>query len=644
MGFPHTHCLSDENHWAEFTCSICQNLVDHGTSTITKCNHVFCRSCLEEWFRRKRSCPVCNQDLTGPTDKNIQGLKGGCPLGWRVLARVSVRCPLSEATSCAWTGMYSELQSHLTDSGEHGGGGDLNEQQAETHALGLKGQANELYSSGNYDDAMRLYTKAIALCPEMVTLWSNRAAAHFQLRHYSLCVADCERAVECDPSFTKAYVRAAQAHVQLGNLDSALVRLCAYIVGLGSIRVLWLVLHMLGLKHNSLTRFVSLLPHSSLASHTRSLLAPSPPRPQAALDVALELDRNATVVRQRADVMFMLQEQAVGTAAFDRGDWATAREAFSRLLQRSHAPAMLLQVARAELAVGFCDRPLRLTLQILRADQSHTDVYPVRGLCFLLTGDFDSGMKICRQAISLDPDHRLAKAMYKRIKATKAAVDGARAAADRRAFEEAVRLYATVIDGTAENINVPLPTKAPLLADMYAERGNSYHRMKSFPRALSDCARAIYIKDDCRRAWITKANVQHALGQHADTIEDYEGLLQRWGQSDSVIRSMYDRAIFETKRAARPDYYHVMGLQRTASDMEIRTAYKVCCLKYHPDKNVDKAEAEQKAIEEKFKHVGEALDILTDPTKRKLYDEGHDKESIEQRMKQTQQSQGGHHH
>ena len=324
--------------------------------------------------------------------------------------------------------------------------------------------------------------------------------------------------------------------------------------------------------------------------------------------------------------------------------WATAREAFSRLLQRSHAPAMLLQVARAELAVGFCDRPLRLTLQILRADQSHTDVYPVRGLCFLLTGDFDSGMKICRQAISRDPDHRLAKAMYKRIKATKAAVDGARAAADRRAFEEAVRLYATVIDGSAENINVPLPTKAPLLADMYAERGNSYHRMKSYPRALSDCARAIYIKDDCRRAWITKANVQHALGQHADTIEDYEGLLQRWGQSDSVIRSMYDRAIFETKRAARPDYYHVMGLQRTASDMEIRAAYKVCALKYHPDKNVDKAEAEQKAIEEKFKHVGEALDILTDPTKRKLYDEGHDKESIEQRMKQTQQSQGGGHH
>ena len=227
MGFPHTHCLSDENHWAEFTCSICQNLVDHGTSTVTKCNHVFCRSCLEEWFRRKRSCPVCNEDLTGPADKNIQSLKSGCPLGWRVLARVSVRCPLSESTSCAWTGMYSELQSHLTDSGEHGGGGDLNEQQAEMHALGLKGQANELYSSGNYDDAMRLYTKAIALCPEMVALWSNRAAAHFQLRHYSLCVADCERAVECDPSFTKAYVRAAQAHVQLGNLDSALVSSCA---------------------------------------------------------------------------------------------------------------------------------------------------------------------------------------------------------------------------------------------------------------------------------------------------------------------------------------------------------------------------------------------------------------------------------
>ena len=129
MGFPITHVLSDEGHHSEFTCAICKDLVDIGTSCITKCNHVFCSRCLDQWFARAKRCPVCNKDLEGIPEKNVNGLKTACPLGWRVLARICVRCPLSEATNCSWTGLYSELQSHLIDSSCHGGSGDLDEKQ-----------------------------------------------------------------------------------------------------------------------------------------------------------------------------------------------------------------------------------------------------------------------------------------------------------------------------------------------------------------------------------------------------------------------------------------------------------------------------------------------------------------------------------
>ncbi len=70
---------------------------------------------------------------------------------------------------------------------------------------------------------------------------------------------------------------------------------------------------------------------------------------------------------------------------------------------------------------------------------------------------------------------------------------------------------------------------------------------------------------------------------------------------------------------AYKDYYDVLGVSRGASDADIKSAYRKLAKQYHPDKNA----GDEKAAE-KFKEIGEAYAVLSDPEKRKVFDQfGH---------------------
>src|SRR5437868_2632840 len=64
------------------------------------------------------------------------------------------------------------------------------------------------------------------------------------------------------------------------------------------------------------------------------------------------------------------------------------------------------------------------------------------------------------------------------------------------------------------------------------------------------------------------------------------------------------------------DYYESLGVPRNASDADIKKAFRKLAREYHPDVAKDK-----KRAEEKFKEINEAYEVLSDPAKRKKYDE-----------------------
>jgi molecular chaperone DnaJ len=87
----------------------------------------------------------------------------------------------------------------------------------------------------------------------------------------------------------------------------------------------------------------------------------------------------------------------------------------------------------------------------------------------------------------------------------------------------------------------------------------------------------------------------------------------------------------------KKDYYAVLGLKKTASADDVRKAFRKLARKYHPDVNPG-----DKKAEEKFKELSEANDVLSDPKKRKIYDQlGFYSDNIDPRAAEAYAAGGG---
>jgi DnaJ family protein C protein 7 len=333
-------------------------------------------------------------------------------------------------------------------------------------------------------------------------------------------------------------------------------------------------------------------------------------------DTVRRLDPNQPGVDDELQQLKRAEELFVDlTRQVKSGNWHYARSLAERA-EEACPGALWPKAAKAEAMLGLKEYDTAATLagDILGRDSSAPEAYYIKGRCLYYQGNFPLAVNHFRQALLLDPDCGKYHAALKQARSLDTKKKEGNDAFNERAYQKAYDLYteALALD----------PEYAAINKLLYNNRAAAAMQLGKLEQAAADCSKAIDIDPEYLKAYTRRASIYSQMGKHEEATRDYERAIQMDPQNSDLRRSARQSQM-DAKRARRKDYYKILGVDKAATEEQIRKSYKKLALKYHPDKNQESPE-QRKEAEEKFKEVSEAYTVLTDANKRRRYDSGVD--------------------
>ncbi|KAI8880169.1 TPR-like protein [Backusella circina FSU 941] len=421
----------------------------------------------------------------------------------------------------------------------------------------IKSQANEQYKLGNYQHAVGLYTQAIEASPETSTYYNNRAAAFVMLKNYSEAANDCRIATQLDPTNGKAFLRAGKCQLNMGNLEEA------------------------GRQYHS----------------------------------ALEIESSKTLARRDYNHLQHVYNYLAQVDTFMKNNqFGLARNSLDRAISFVDSDILPTKwrMMQAECALGEKNysEASRIVNSLVRLNSQNPDALYLRARVFYGQGDNAKVVAHCVEALRFDPDFTKARTLLKTARAIDKKKEEGNIAFKAGRLDEAYEAYTAALEMDPENMHMN--------SRLYSNRAAVLQKQKKFQDALLDCNRSIELDDEFTKIYSRRAGCYMETEQYEEAVRDYQKLVEIDG-SNREYHKLLRRAELELKKSQRKDYYKILGLTKTATDSEIKKAYRKLALQLHPDKNPDDEKAEAR-----FKEVGEAYAILSDPQKKSIFDSGAD--------------------
>ncbi|XP_066245898.1 dnaJ homolog subfamily C member 7 [Euwallacea similis] len=298
-------------------------------------------------------------------------------------------------------------------------------------------------------------------------------------------------------------------------------------------------------------------------------------------------------------------------------DEATACEKFK--LKKAEALAFL----------GRYQESQEIANDILHFKKGSADAIYVRGLCLYYEDNIDKAFSHFQQVLRLAPDHDKAMEQYKRAKHLKKMKEQGNEAFKNCKFAESINLY-------TEALQID-PLNRKTNSKLYFNRATAYSRLIKIKEAIADCSSALILDETYLKALLRRAKCYSDIGEFEEAVKDYEKACKLDKSREN--KRLLQEAKLALKKSKRKDYYKILGIEKNASDDEIKKAYRKRALVHHPDRHVNATESERKDQEKKFKELGEAYGILSDPKKKARYDSGQDMDDMDGGMSDVDPTQ-----
>ena len=160
-------------------------------------------------------------------------------------------------------------------------------------------------------------------------------------------------------------------------------------------------------------------------------------------------------------------------------------------------------------------------------------------------------------------------------------------------------------------------------------RACALNRIGQNDQALGDLDLAIKCNPEYAKAYFKKGDIKLEMKLYDEALGEYSKV-KNFAPQTPGLREKLRHAQLELKKSKRKDLYKVLDVDPGAGESMIKKAYRKAAIQWHPDKHANKSEEEIVEAEAKFKEIGEAYAILSDPQKRQRFDAGEDVEEINQ--------------
>ena len=470
----------------------------------------------------------------------------------------------------------------------------------------IRETGNTYFKAGDYAGAERHYSIALEMQggqPQTPRLFSNRAAARLRLGKWEGALQDVMEAAKRDPANPKVLERFGRCLLLTNRLPEG-VHICKQ-------------------------RLRTLTDVQKASEEWKPFMA-----------MSTRLNHHAAVLHEMEGILAKIHGYEAGTSKATFADQVPDAAAILhgcdsmlKLLSESEIPSPLgvrLRFAKLraylypvpgsasnelppEQRREWIEKALTVVDGLLAEDPQWPDSHHWRARCLVRLGRRQEARESLRRAQRFAEQkggrHDLTEDLLDSMRVLDQQKEKGNEAYKHQDWQLALECYDKAIKADLLRMDIELS------AQLHCNRGAVLMRLGRTALALEDVSLALRLVPSYVKARFRRGILYMELEKYGEASQDFEAVA-RAAPNFEGLPTWRARAMRWAMRPPTKNYYAVLGVSFSASQAEIKKAYRRLALKWHPDKNADRAEE----ASQKFKALQEAFEILSDPARRQEVD------------------------